>query len=335
MFKAFATLLSLALIVLTTVCASAANDLTVETTGEPSPWAAEAVSRADSLGLLPSALNGEYKRNITRAEFCTLAVLVHEKAIGAEITRLRDFTDTTDRNVRKIGGLGIVQGVGNGAFNPDGEITRQEAAVILSNLASSLGKPLPVSEPTFADRALIDSWAVASVGQMQSSGIMAGTGNNNFTPKGEAGKYTREQSISTLLRLWDALGLGSNTTADTGLPRLNIAVGDKTFTATMTDNSSAKALIELLSRKPLTIQMQDYANFEKVGELPQHLPTNDEQINTVAGDLILYQGNRFVIYYSTNSWSLTRLGKIEDVTSDDLKRALGSSDVTVTLSIAK
>jgi hypothetical protein len=93
--------------------------------------------------------------------------------------------------------------------------------------------------------------------------------------------------------------------------------------------------MDLLSGEPLTIQMQDYANFEKVGALPRHLPMNEEQINTVAGDLILYQGNRFVIYYSTNSWSSTRLGKIENVTSDDLKRALGSGDVTVTLSIAE
>jgi diketogulonate reductase-like aldo/keto reductase/flavodoxin len=131
---------------------------------------------------------------------------VYEKAAGAEITQLRDFTDTTDISVRKIGGLGIVQGVGNGAFNPEGEIARQEAAVILANLMSALGKPLPESEPSFADRALIDSWALAAVGQMQSSGIMAGTGSNNFSPKGEAGKYTREQSIATLLRVWDMLG---------------------------------------------------------------------------------------------------------------------------------
>jgi hypothetical protein len=117
--------------------------------------------------------------------------------------------------------------------------------------------------------------------------------------------------------------------------KLMIAVGDTKFTATMADNSSTKALMELLSEKPLTIEMRDYGGFEKVGALGQTLPTNDERISTTAGDLILYQGNSFVIYYSTNSWNFTRLGKIDGATADDLKKTLGSGDVTVTLSVAE
>jgi formylglycine-generating enzyme required for sulfatase activity len=92
--------------------------------------------------------------------------------------------------------------------------------------------------------------------------------------------------------------------------------------------------MELLSVKPLTIQMQDYGGFEKVGSLGRTLPRNDEQINTTAGDLILYQGNRFVIYYSTNSWNFTRLGRIDKATAGELKAALGDGDVSVTLSVA-
>jgi hypothetical protein len=119
------------------------------------------------------------------------------------------------------------------------------------------------------------------------------------------------------------------------MQRLTITIGSSKFTATMADNSSAEALMELLSKKPLTIQMQDYGGFEKVGSLGQNLPTNDEQISTTAGDLILYQGNQFVIYYSSNSWNFTRLGRIDDVTADDLKQALGSGAVTVTLGVAE
>lgn len=74
---------------------------------------------------------------------------------------------------------------------------------------------------------------------------------------------------------------------------------------------------------------------EKVGQLGVSLPRNDEYITTSPGDLILYQGNQFVIYYDTNRWSLTRLGRILDVTQQELKQALGTGSVTVTLSIKR
>ena len=114
---------------------------------------------------------------------------------------------------------------------------------------------------------------------------------------------------------------------------MKITAGDHTFTAVLADNSSAEALKELLAEVPLTIDMRDYASMEKVGPIGTSLPTNDEQISTGAGDIILYQGNSLVIYYDTNSWNFTRIGKIEDVTREELLAALGSSDVTVTFSL--
>ena len=115
--------------------------------------------------------------------------------------------------------------------------------------------------------------------------------------------------------------------------QLYLTVGETTFVAEFADNSSAEALKDLLSDTPLTLQLHDYGNFEKVGSLGHSLPRNDEPITTAAGDLILYQGNQFSIYYAENSWNFTRLGKIQNVTSDELKAALGSGDVTVTLSL--
>ncbi|MDE7247687.1 MAG: hypothetical protein K2N43_07345, partial [Lachnospiraceae bacterium] len=52
-----------------------------------------------------------------------------------------------------------------------------------------------------------------------------------------------------------------------------------------------------------------------------------------AGDIILYQGRTLTIYYDTNSWSLTPIGKIDDVDAEELREALGTGDVTVTLSL--
>ena len=109
----------------------------------------------------------------------------------------------------------------------------------------------------------------------------------------------------------------------------------KTFTATLADNSSARALIRLLEKSDISIEMQDYANMEKVGPLATSLPRNDEQITAACGDLILYQGKYFVIYYAPNSWNLTRLGKIDNVNADELKSTLGAGNVLVTISINK
>lgn len=113
--------------------------------------------------------------------------------------------------------------------------------------------------------------------------------------------------------------------------KINIKVNDKILTATLSDNSSSKALIEKLKENEITIDMHDYSNFEKVGSLGFNLPRNDEQISTDYGDLILYQGNQFVIYYDKNNWNFTRLGKIDDISQDELKEILGDENVTVTI----
>lgn len=109
--------------------------------------------------------------------------------------------------------------------------------------------------------------------------------------------------------------------------------GGQTFTATLVDNSSTQALLEQLTKGDITVEMEDYANMEKVGSLGIRLPRNDRQTTTGPGDLILYQGHNFVIYYDTNSWNFTRLGKIDNATQAELKAAMGKGDVRVTLSL--
>ena len=116
--------------------------------------------------------------------------------------------------------------------------------------------------------------------------------------------------------------------------KLKLTIGGQTeLTATLLDNSSVTALIELLKNGPLSIAMRDYGNMEKVGPLGTSLPRNDEQITTEPGDIILYQGNALVIYYAPNSWNFTRLGKIDKITQKELKAVLGVGDVTVTLEL--
>lgn len=117
--------------------------------------------------------------------------------------------------------------------------------------------------------------------------------------------------------------------------KLYIRVNNRILTATLENNSSVDALIEKLEKQDITLDMEDYANFEKVGALGFSLPRNDKQITTEAGDIILYQGNSITIYYDTNSWSFTKLGKIDNISQKELKQILGNGNVTVTLTLDK
>lgn len=111
--------------------------------------------------------------------------------------------------------------------------------------------------------------------------------------------------------------------------------GSHKLNATLADNSSATAFYELLKKGPLTVDMHDYGSFKKVGSLGTTLPRNDTQITTTAGDIILYQGNQITIYYDTNSWNFTRLGKVDGVTQAELKKILGKGDVTAIFSVVE
>lgn len=113
--------------------------------------------------------------------------------------------------------------------------------------------------------------------------------------------------------------------------KLQLQVGGSTFTATLENNAAADAFIEMMRQSPVVIQMSDYSGFEKVGPLGTSLPASDSQTTAHAGDIVLYNGNQIVIFYGSNSWSYTRLAKIDDLTG--WEDALGSGDVTATFSI--
>ena len=167
---------------------------------KPSPWAESDIERAYELDLVHWLFITGFTQPTTRAEFAHLAVILYESATDREITGRTSFNDTADLNVLKAAYIGVVQGVGGGYFNPRGTLTREQAATMLSRLAYAIGVPLPEHEATFSDNDAISDWAIGAVGQVQAAGIMGGTGDNMFSPRGS---YTREQSIVTILRLFD------------------------------------------------------------------------------------------------------------------------------------
>lgn len=110
-------------------------------------------------------------------------------------------------------------------------------------------------------------------------------------------------------------------------------IGDETVTVTWENNESVTALTELLGEQPLSIQMSMYGGFEQVGSLGTNLPREDEQTTTQAGDIVLYSGSQIVVFYGSNSWAYTRLGRITDKSADELAELLGSGDVAITLGL--
>lgn len=125
----------------------------------------------------------------------------------------------------------------------------------------------------------------------------------------------------------------TETTEPENYDTLYIRANGNTIRARLEDNDSAAALVEILKERDVVIDMSDYGGFEKVGSFGFSLPRNDTQITTEPGDIILYSGNQLTIHYGNNSWSYTRLAKVENMTGTELRAALGSGDVTVTLSL--
>lgn len=89
--------------------------------------------------------------------------------------------------------------------------------------------------------------------------------------------------------------------------------------------------MNLVGEAPITIQMSMYGGFEQVGELGATLPSNDAQTTTGPRDIVLYSGDSIVIFYGSNSWAYTKLGKITGKTDEEIKNMLGNGDVSVIL----
>lgn len=112
---------------------------------------------------------------------------------------------------------------------------------------------------------------------------------------------------------------------------MKLMIGDTEVAVQWEDNESVAALRELAADNPLTIAMSMYGGFEQVGAIGTSLPRNDVQTVTEAGDIVLYAGNQIVIFYGSNSWAYTRLGKVTDLSLQELTDRLGNGDVTLTI----
>ena len=114
---------------------------------------------------------------------------------------------------------------------------------------------------------------------------------------------------------------------------VKVKINDEVFDVKLENNSATQELVKELKKGNVTVNASEYGGFEKVGELGFSLPTNDENIGTNPGDIVLYQGDKISLFYGSHSWSYTKLGKIDNVDSNKLKEVLGSGDVILEFSL--
>ena len=128
---------------------------------------------------------------------------------------------------------------------------------------------------------------------------------------------------------------GEQSNVDLEVSQMYMTINDNKLEFTLASNESVAALIEILKQGDIVYTADDYGGFEKVGNIGHKLPRNDTQIKTEAGDVILYQGNQFVLFYGSNSWSYTRVGKINGYSAQELRTLLGAGEgkVQVTVSL--
>ena len=127
----------------------------------------------------------------------------------------------------------------------------------------------------------------------------------------------------------------SEVMAQTMTQKLYITIGGQTRSATLVDNDATRELIAALQSAPITVTLNDN-NFEIWGPLGRSLTTKNEQMTAQPGDIVLYNGSNICIFYASNSWSYTRLGKIDGLSESELRTFLkaGESNISVTLSLS-
>jgi len=130
-------------------------------------------------------------------------------------------------------------------------------------------------------------------------------------------------------------GNGDNGNENTMPGQIKITVSGKTLPVNIECNDATKALVAALREASITYEADDYGGFEKVGPLGRSLPTSDTQITTQAGDVVLYSSNQIVLFYGSNTWSYTRIGKMQYESLDELKSFLkaGEGNISVSLSL--
>lgn len=179
---------------------SAANE------DQPSSWAIQQIGILKGLNFGNESIYNNYREYITREEFSMLVTSLYEAVTGSKIETgdIKPFSDISESpwktEIVKAHSLRIVNGVGNGLFNPKGKITRQEVAVMIYNTIRAIHpeeKPMVNENLVFHDEAQIQSWAKPAIAFLYDNYIMRGIDELTIGPL----LYTtREQALLLLFK---------------------------------------------------------------------------------------------------------------------------------------
>ena len=194
----------LSLIIFLTIATSAV--------GQPSDWATEEVTMAIEAGLVPDEMQTEYQQPVSREAVAKMFVNLLEKATGTTVDEImaergvapdsNAFTDTDDSAVLMANALGILNGVGQNRFDPEGNLKRAQIAAVINRIALIVGIDTSGYTHSFSDVVGNYSWADGELGWPAAYGIVKGVGPNKFSPDGD---LTTEQAIAIVYRALSVL----------------------------------------------------------------------------------------------------------------------------------
>lgn len=298
-------------------------------------WYAEAIAYCQQHGIMSGTSTTTFapEETLTRGMLATVLYRMAGKPIVTNTSVFKDVTGGAwySDAVSWAAENGVISGYGGDTFGVNDPTTREQAVTILWRYA---GNPESGTTDNLSDIASVSDWAKEAVRWANGNGILDGMmESRRFEPKMNIKRGEVASILYHYLNLTTSGQEPPSQNEDFSENKIDISFNGYTYSATLEDNSSSRAFADLLKNGPLTISTHDYGGFEKVGELGATLPRNDEQITTSIGDIILYQGNQITIYYAQNTWSFTRLGKIDDPSG--LREALGDGDVAITFALQK
>ena len=129
---------------------------------------------------------------------------------------------------------------------------------------------------------------------------------------------------------------GCNAVSDGEVDKRNIRlrIDGVLMSVAWENNDSVREIKKFLFDKDLIIKTSRYSDFEQVGNMGHSFKTNNKNIKTYPGDIVLYNGNQIVIFYGSNSWSYTKLGRLSSKTQSELKNLLDKSNLTLRFSLS-
>lgn len=173
--------------------------------GSASEWARIEIINAMENNLITGKIQGDFRKSITREEFCELVVNLYEGLIGETTPVLTDspFSDTQNRYILSAYYLGIVNGTGDGKFSPYNTATREEVSVMLYRTLKAANvdlNRLKKNQTAFSDQSMISDWARDAVIALRAADVIDGIGGNRFYPNGTT---SREQAITLVKRVFE------------------------------------------------------------------------------------------------------------------------------------